>query len=193
MRITAALMVGLLAGSASADVIIGNIEDADSSGTVFGPSGVSTTVYKAAGFTMGAQAFFLDSVEIDISSTNPPGTFDGAIYSDAGGAPGALLISLSAPALGGDGQYAFTPNAQFTLEANTRYWFYLSNNQTAEFLWDASASAPTGAHATSLGYHFNGGSSSFMNKYQVNGTMVPAPASALALGVLGLSATRRRR
>lgn len=192
MRTIATLAMAMIAGSACADVIISNIADADNSGTRFGPVGVSTTIYKAGGFMMGAQDFQLDSVAIDISDILVTGDLDVSLYSDAGGAPGSQLVALSSPTIGPDGVYTMTPNSAFTLEANTSYWVYVNNPGTADFLWDASNATPTGAHATSIGYHFNGGVSSFMNKFEVNGS-IPAPASALALGALGLATTRRRR
>ena len=184
-----------LAGPASADLIIGNLGDVSGGGTFFGSD--ATTEHKAAGFTMGGASYFLDSVVLTIVDASPGSTAHVQIWEGAG-SPQSMIADLTDFSFAGHSGaqgFGWTPDSQITLAAGTTYWVYLENvfNQGDAFLWASGHTEPSGPGASHAGYIFNGGSSSFMNTYAVNGTVVPAPASAFALAALGFSAARLRR
>lgn len=185
----AASITAAVATTASAQTIISNLSASTVSSTFFGPGG--TTVFKAGGFTMGGSAFdLLDAVlTLDGAAGGQPVV---AIYSDAAGAPGAQLVALSGGPIGALGDYSFTPNAPFTLEANTSYWLYVvDSGNGGNFNWISTDVDPSGPHATWIGYNFNGNPSSFANFLEING--VPGPATAGLFAMAGLFAVRRRR
>jgi hypothetical protein len=190
-----AVCVASLCGVASADLIIGNLGDNSGGGTLFGDG--ATTLHKAAGFAMGADSYFLDEVVLTIRDATPGSTAHVQIWEGAG-VPQNMVADLTSFSFGGhagDQDFTWTPNSQVTLNAGQTYWVYLENifNAGDSFLWSSGNTVPTGPGATSAGFIFNGGSSSFMNTYGVFGTVVPAPAGLAAAGVLGLFAARRRR
>lgn len=173
------------------DFIIGNLNGPDSPGTLFGPN--ATTQFKAVGFTMTG-TFALDDVMLAIDLPDAGATADVEIWTGAG-APSAFLAQLTGPVFNGAGDYAFTPTSQLTLNAGTTYWVYLNNaNPNGEFQWAGSTDSPAGPHANFVGYNFNGNPSSFMNRFEVNGSTIPAPSAAalLGLGLFGVARRRRR-
>lgn len=95
----------------------------------------------------------------------------------------------------GSGNFTFTAGSSFTLEASTSYWLDVRSVPVdgVAFLWDGTtpSTMPSGI-ATAIGYNFNGASSSFFNRLQINGTAVPGPAALAVLG-LGLLGVRSRR
>ena len=193
--IAAALAAGVT--TANAELIIGNIGAPQISSTVFGFS--STTQFKAVGFTMGADAYFVDRVTLALDMLNGLGNPVVSIWGGAS-APQNQLTTLDSPSNlsdGGVGNFVFTPDNGFTLEANTTYWIHLRSDPQdgAEFNWLSTDinNPPAGPHAAFVGYNFNGGSSSFYNRFEIQGTLVPAPSGAALLGLIGLAAARRRR
>ncbi len=189
-----AACTGLCAATASASFVIGNLGDPPAAGTAFGPPGV-TTVFKAAGFTMNpGSPYSLDDVQLRIDSVGAGGASATVeIWSGAAG-PTAFLSAMNGPAFVGDGVYTFTPNSAVTLNPGQTYWVYLDNtNPVGNFVWDGSTVAPAGPLASNAGYIFNGNPSSFLNAYEVNATLIPAPAGAALFGACGLLAMRRRR
>jgi hypothetical protein len=190
--------LALAAAPAAADLVIGNIDAPVVSSTVFG--GGSTTTFKAAGFTMGAQAYFLDSVSLSLNMGLGEGNPLVSIWSGSAAAPTTQLFVLNNPASlagGGTGHFEFTAGSSFTLEANTTYWLHVASDPIdgADFNWLStdSLNPPSGPAASFNGYNFNGAPSSFYNLFQLNGTAVPAPSGVAALGLMGLAAARRRR
>lgn len=158
----------LASGAAQADIIISNLSATPTTGTLLGPN--ATTIFKAGGFTMGSAAYELDSVTIRITS-GAGASADFEIWTGAG-TPQVMVAQLTGPVLA-NGENTFTPTTSVTLEAGTTYWVYANNSPpSGEFIWDAAVSQPSGSGATSAGYIFNGGSSSFFNAYQVEGTLV---------------------
>jgi hypothetical protein len=183
---------------AAADLVIGNIDAPVVSSTLFG--GTSITSFKAAGFTMGAQAYFLDSVSLSLNMGLGEGNPLVSIWSGSTTAPTTQLFVLDNPASlagGGTGNFEFTAGSSFTLEANTTYWVHVASDPIdgADFNWLSTdaANPPSGPAASFNGYNFNGSSSSFYNLFQVNGTVVPAPSGIAVLGLMGIAAARRRR
>lgn len=173
------------------DLVIGNLGGPDALGTLFGPN--ATTQFKAAGFTM-TNSLFLDSVTLAIEAPDLGSTADVEIWTGAS-SPTSFLAQLTGPAFNsGSGDYTFTPTSQLTLTQGQTYWVYLDNTSpNGEFTWDGSTDAPSGPNASFVGYNFNGNPSSFMNRFEVNGSAIPAPpAAALLAGLIGIRRRRRR-
>jgi hypothetical protein len=193
MRIVSVcLALGLCCAVASADIVISNIDDTSASGTAFGSS--ATTLYKAAGFTMGDQAYYLDSVSLAIGSATPGSTAHVQIWRGEN-QPDAMLQDLTDFSFpGGAGVYTWTPNDPITLGANTTYWVYVDNifEPGDSWNWDSGSTEPSGPAATYAGYIFNGNPSSYLNSYEVNGTPVPEPSCLAMLAMGALVALRRR-
>jgi hypothetical protein len=175
----------------------------------------------AAGFTMGAQSFDLDSVTIGLAFTGiatfPGSILDAAIYADGGGSPadpaGSALVLFQPPSgllqgttsPNGFNDYTLLPESSFTLQASTRYWLVVIAADDGNLGWQETSSGPTGAFATDLGTRTGpgGGLPSNVNAasllYQVNGTPVstgvpePGTVGLLSLGCSGLLLWRRFR
>ena len=185
------------ATAANAELIIGNINAPQTSSTVFGASSISQ--FKAVGFTMGADAYFVDRVTLALYMQSGLGNPVVSIWSGASAPQNQLttLISPSNLSDGGVGNFVFTPNNGFILDANTTYWIHVRSDPLdgADFNWLSTDinNPPAGPHAAFVGYNFNGNSSSFYNRFELQGTLVPAPSGVAVLGLLGLAATRRRR
>lgn len=186
-----------------AAVVIGNMPANDEASTSIN----SSTFQKAMVFTMGNQAFTVDNVVLRLSSYNTAtdvarlGFFlDVGGGSNTGSQEGSFL---QAPVSASDdaGDFTFTPAGSLTLAANTRYWLLLDAS-AGDFLWRASnpAVSPVGSGAAFDFGRFsttNGATytnSTFLNSFQINGTVVPEPSSALlfGLGTIGLAVRRRR-
>lgn len=186
------LAIGLCCSVASASLIISNISDTSGAGTSF--SSTATTVYKAAGFTMGSDSYYLDSVSLAIASSTVGSTAHVQIW-EGDGTPQIMLQDLTSFSFpGGAGVFTWTPNPQITLTATRTYWVYVVNmSQPGEsFNWDSGSTTPTGPAATHAGFIFNGNPSSYMNSYEVQGTLVPEPSCVVLLALGGLALLRRR-
>ncbi len=174
------MMVGIagglsLAGAqvAGADEVIGNFSAGVGVGTAFGS--LSTTQYKAFGFTMGAESYALDSVTLTMNFPNPDPIIEVSIWSGAT-LPASRLTTLdNPPDLFGTGDFVFTASEPFVLQAGEVYWVYVSPvtpGAGPSYTWEGSAptTVPTGPAATAIGYIFNGAPSTFRNRLQVDGT-----------------------
>ncbi len=174
--------VVLGAGAAHGAVLVGNFGAAGNNvGTVFGAG--TTSVYKATGFTMGSDAYQFDGVTLSMDFTYGAGNGvpQVTLWSGAG-APATQLAVLSNPALGGAGDFTFTPPQAITLQPSTTYWIYLvETSGTGAFRWNGTTPGtnPSGAVAFA-GYIWNGSSSSTQNRIQVDGTLGMACASPQA-------------
>jgi len=189
-RAIAAVLLFSTCAYASADVIISNLAGPDVSSTLFGPT--STTVFKAAGWTMPAASdYFLDDVVLNLTFAST-GSAQVEIWSGAG-TPTTPQIVLDSGPQSGSGLFTFTPAAPFVMQAGETYWAYVTALPGSDsFNWISTSTAPSGL-ASNAGYIFNGNPSTFMNKYEVNGTVVPEPASLVLVGLMGLSLLRRAR
>jgi hypothetical protein len=176
----------------------------------------------AAGFTMGAQSFDLDSVTIGLAfvgiATFPGSILDASIYADGGGSPadpaGSALVLFQPPSgtlqgatlPNGFNDYTLLSESSFTLQAATRYWLVVIAADNGNLGWQETSSGPTGAFATDLGTRTGPGEglpSIVTNAsllYQVDGTpisagQVPEPGTVglLSLGCFGLLLCRRFR
>lgn len=202
LTVLAGLMV---CTSAMAVPIISNLPGNDGSASTIAAS--TGNFAKAAGFTMGASNFSLDSVTLRLRVNDPAATLTVQLFSDAGGAPvGLALVDFTNPVLpAGMSSFVFVPTAAFLLDAGTTYWVAATGlsptSDGIEWLASAPGVAPTGL-ATSAGYTFSSAGvypptngSSIFNSYQVDGTAVVAEPTTLVLSALGLAALgfRRRR
>ena len=170
MQLSRALLpIALAAGVASADPFFSNLATPTSVGTAFGIA-CSFTQFKAAGFTMGPDAYVLNSVTLDVNTSDPDSPASVQIWSGTS-APTTFIADLTGPLLNGPGEYIFTPDSALTLEADTTYWLYVENNFDQCWTWNGRTATPSGIGATHVGYIFNGGSSSFFNAYELDGTI----------------------
>ncbi len=190
LRLCAATAAGAIATAASADTIISNLDGPDGGGTLFGPA--ATTQFKAAGFTM-TDSYFFSSVTLAIDAPDVGATAQVSIWRGSG-SPQNQILDLIGPTFTGPGNYTFDTDASIILSAGETYWVFVDNaNQSLAFNWDSTSVNPTGTGATTAGYIFNGNSSSFLNRFAVEGRLVPTPGTAAVLGLAALATTRRRR
>jgi hypothetical protein len=202
-------VLAAFAGASRADVLISNLPGNDLTSTFMnapagGSNGGGVHDSKAAGFTMPAgSSYFLDYVDLRINYFTTTSVPMVQIYSNSGTNPGTLLTTLNAPpVVVGTSTVRFTPAGSFVLDPSTTYWAVVWNNAAVanSFQWMANSPsiAPTGL-ATTAGYRFSNGpppptgSSATFNSYEIGGTLVPEPSTALALGGLALFFLHRRR
>lgn len=172
--------------------------------TLSGPTGGAG---KAVGFTMGAQAFTLDSVDIRlVTGATPPSAAQMNFGIYLGNNSGITSSSASAvfndPTLTASttANYNLTLATPFTLQANTTYWFtaYTTDASTGSLGWafntagqDATTSGGV-TITTTEGRFFQagntvtnpttwGGTSTTYNALRINATAVPEPSSAVML------------
>ncbi len=110
---------------------------------------------------MGSSDYQLDSVTMGLRVNATGRNFDLQLFSGSPDPGGSALVSFSVPVLNttGDGLYTFTPDAAFTLQANTTYWLVAYSLQTGsgnqiQWLTSNPGVAPTGI-ATYAGGRFN--------------------------------------
>jgi len=149
---------------------------------------------KGMGFTMPSADYTLDSVNMRLETFGANVAPIVEIWSDAGGNPGASLITLDNPAFAASGiaTYSFTPPSTFTLLANTTYWIVAYGQAgAARYDWKASSPAqtPTGI-ATHAGARFdtNGPppttNSSIICSYSLDGTTAPVSVEDESWGLV---------
>jgi hypothetical protein len=187
--------------------VIGNYPET-SDGTLTAVASLGGNYAKAVGFTMGGQAYELDSVTLRLaqqpgsSNTLSVGLFGGS----TGDPSGPALVSFNTPSIPTlASNVTFTPVAPLVLQAGTTYWLEVSGRSDTldGIVWYASCPGVTSPGAASgLSARFtsqlgNGGSlapSSVLNTFQVMGTAVVSPTDlvpeppGLIQGVCGVLA-----
>lgn len=190
--------------------------DGGTSGT---GSNISTLGSKAVAFTMPASGLYtIDDVQLRLSFDSvTPDIQSGvilSIWSNSGSnRPDTQLLTFTSPTFtaGSAQTFTFTPDASFNLEASTSYWLALENVNTSSLgtpswriddgtFFSSSIGATAGAGGV-LGVFGTGspdtwnGTSSLINAYELNATLVPEPASGTLLltAAAGLALIRGRR
>jgi hypothetical protein len=187
----AGLVFALTLSTASAATLVSNL----GSPVVINPF-MTECCWQAASFQTDALSHSLNS--ITVLAGNPissPSVFAN-LRADASGLPGAVVISLNVPAIPAAlDQLALTPQAAFTLAANTKYWLELGvnddkdNSTNARFVWAAvdnsvvtgPGSIPTEYAFTNVGLPwFSGSVPNVAQSIQVDvDRSVPEPATML--------------
>jgi hypothetical protein len=198
------LLTVALAWPVLAVPILSNLPGDDANASFLGGAAV-----KGFAFTMGPQAYELDSVLVRLQNANTAGvaTFTMDFHLNGpGNTPGAFQANLGSWAVdpGGPDTYGFYPLSTRILAANTTYWLLVTADvSNAKILGSIPNETPVGVGATYLGSVFsldNGATfpvSSQIPSFEVNATtgrvLVPEPASAclLAAGLVGLAWRRR--
>ncbi len=153
--------------SASADVLISNLDEVDVSSTVFGDG--TSTQFKAAGVLMPADDYTLDGATLLIDIQDADANPRVSIWTGDNNGPISELLELDDPALPlGISELTFT--GEFTFLGDTIYWVYVEAEGLGNFRWISTNVDPSGI-ATHVGYNFNGNPSSFRNKYELSGTL----------------------
>ena len=196
-----ALALGIGAGTAQATIIFDSLT---SDGTTLTTTGsfVSSTGSSPFGqaFTTGALVSTIDSISLYGYSLSGGSTTTLKIYSDLGGAPSAVVETLTNPTVTTSaGTNTFTGTST-VLTASTTYWAVLANTDNAKSTkWYYSSQAVS---PSILGYENGdteagtwGVQQSSALAMQVNASAVPEPSTDVLAGV-GLAALgwmRRRR
>jgi len=167
-----AVAAWLFSAPVRADVVIGNFGAALGVGTNFGPG--TSTMFKAAGFTMGNRDYVLDGVTLTMDFAGG-GEATVEIWTGAS-APQSLALALDSPPQTGAGDFTFTPPTEFRLLRGQSYWVYVraASGAPGNFLWQGTSPPriPAGP-ARHIAYIFNNNPSNTYNRYQVEGTLVP--------------------
>jgi MYXO-CTERM domain-containing protein len=200
MRINCLLIAGcfaaLAAHAAHGEVIMSNLDAADDvGGTLFGPD--ANTVFKAYGWTMPGDAYFLDAVTLRLAAYDQ-GEARVSIWEGETEPVNELTVldNPVGPGMKGYFNLDFTPAGSFTLEAGSTYWVYVEalDGGGNGFLWgDTDPPTMPSGLGTSVGYLFNGNPSSFFNAVEISGTLVPAPGALALFGLAALTRRRRRK
>jgi hypothetical protein len=186
-------------------------------GTYNGVAYASSTSWLAAKFSVDSQAYWLDSIRLDLDNQSPTpasGTIrlqllasdDGGTtpLSDAGAAFPTTFVTTPSYI---DTYVTFTPTAPFELAANTTYWAVLSEvGGFGDIGWTSSFSQPSGP-AGVRGYNISGDAgatwvgfnpqANFKMQIVATAASVPEPGTFWLLGAGFTSFTaaflRRRR
>ena len=198
-----ALLLGV-AGEARAQV---SNETESSTGSTDEQWFGSSYLAVANSFTTGSSGTTLSDVSLVIFGSSGTG-FSLALYTDAAGAPGTAVESLSGNATPTTGTYSYTSSGS-TLAANTTYWVVAAGPSSGPDYYfnftTTPSTAETGAAGWTIGNSYSYSTSPSLTwtpagssaiQFSVNTTAVPEPSSYAALagvGALMLVASRRRR
>ena len=205
----AALLLGLSALQAGADVILTNLPGTPTTtGTNLGLGTDGANRAKAVALRTGDTPYEFVNMQALISNPTPASTLSGGIFAPAatGTAPGALLAAFAdVPVAAGVTNQLTTLSVPggFTMQPNTTYWFLLDGpNTTNSLLWHTlnPNTAPTASGGnTFVGYSFSSNNnltwaaSTTFNAVTINANPVPEPAAMSLLAGGALLVLRRRR
>jgi hypothetical protein len=214
---TAILALWGFEARAASVVVIGNLPQTNDA-TFSAVAAQGGTFAKAVGFTMGADSYLLESLELRLKMQ--PGATQTSLsiqlYSGETN-PSLAPLSFNTPTIPtAPGNVTFTPTSSFHLQPLMTYWIYASgvSNTPNGIVWYGSdpGRVPTGVGATAAGALFSNQvisfpgltSSSLTNSFQVLGQLdlgtlinVPEPASLVSattsiLAGLAFAGWRRR-
>ncbi len=179
LSMSLALAVACCAGTAQADLIIGNMPGND--GTM--SAQLQGGRIKGMAFTMpaGGGDYTLDNVILRLNITSLGVTPLVRIFDDVSGFPTNSLITLDNPPITttGNQSLTFTAPSAFILADGVKYWIVVYNVGATSMDWRASSPSqiPTGLamhsgslFSTNTGPNPPTGASSIINSYEVNGT-----------------------
>ena len=180
---------------------VSNLTSSDTTTVTINNAGEATsftTGVKAS--TLYAATLLLDTVSGPTLVVHPNAVvgYDAYIYSNASGAPGSLLYSLTGEsAFSNKSLVTFPAPANSTLAADTTYWLVLKTAQTGYTgEWEATAvnSSTTPVDWSIPGGEVNlgGGSSANTPLFDIVVTPEPGTMALAGLGGLGLMIFRRR-
>lgn len=191
-----------------ADVVFSNFGP----GMTFGDSGFILQgpdvhnigdVDQAASFTTGASSAFLTSISLGIFVSSPANSpFDGRgpidiiVASDAAGVPGAMLQSTIVNVNSYLKQVITAPmGGTLELAPNTKYWVIADTKGTFDGAWNLNSTNEMGPSAgrANLGPWSLHAQPQENFSLQVEGRLVPEPATGLTLLVGGLMVAGFRR
>jgi hypothetical protein len=207
------LCAGLHATSVNAQTLLSNIPGTGAY-TAASNLGLGTDAadrVKGVGLTMGATNLFFNFMQAIVSNPDALARMlSGGIYSNVGGNPGVLLAAFNPVSVASGTVHSavnLTTTTQFTLMANTSYFFLLDGPDVANSLsWSADTgnTQPLANGVTLLGYRFssNGGgtwaTSAIPNQMSINASPIPEPSTWAMVGLgaamlVGFTRARRRR
>ncbi len=206
--LTAAVaLVGFVSAiEAKASVFVfDNTANTSQGGATVGKFGATSFFFRRAeSFTVGAQSYTLDSIDIKMSGNLTASDYTISLWSNNTGTqhPNAQVLSFTTSVFnnGAATLVNFTPATSFTLDASTKYWIVAQANGNSTFNVDSVTSSGGNSMDVDVGSpSFTGtwgSQSSLAISSRVSGTAVPEPASFAAiagLGCAGLYMLRRRQ
>ena len=206
MYLSAAMaLVGLVSSiEAEASVFVfDNTSNASQGAATVGQLTPTIFLRRAESFTVGAQSYALDSIDIKISGSANASGYTISLWSNSGSQhPSAQVLSFTTSTFnnGSPTLVNFTPVSGFTLAAGTKYWIVAQASGSTTFNVDSVTSSGGNSMDVDVGSpSFTGAwgsQSSLAISSRVSGTAVPEPASFAAiasLGCAGLYMLRRRQ
>lgn len=202
----AAASIALLAGAAHAQVVIhSNFGPGDdfnmvSGNLVLGPDEMSIgNVDQAMRFTVGGIDTYFTNAQLGLRLTDGLDFVNIHLMSDAGGLPGAVLLTMGVGGLPGPdvpGIVTASAGAAFLLSANTTYWLAADAGGDTEIVWHRNNIGDLGRAGRAgnpVGpWNFNPDQETLA--FRVNGRLVPTPGGAsLAILTCAALGARRRR
>lgn len=204
--IGSAVAISLLATGAHAQVVIhsnfgpGDDFNMASGNLVYGPDEVSIgNVDQAMRFTVGAIDTYFTNAQLALRLTDGLDFVNIHLMSDAGGIPGASLLTMGVSGLPGPdvpGIVTASAGAAFLLSANTTYWIAADAGGDTEIVWHRNTIGDLGRAGRAgdpVGpWNFNPDQETLA--FRVNGRLVPTPGGAsVAMLACAMLAARRRR
>lgn len=190
--------------AAQATVILGNFSG---NNLVLG-NGISMPNAKAVGLTTGSTDLQFDSMQAYLTyNGGVPQNLIGGIYANNAGSPGSLLAAFAPLTIAPKTVSLFTFTANYTLSANTSYWFSLTSTSAVWNAYSPASLLTVASGITSLGYKVSGNNgvswsnNGTSNAVQINATEitsnanVPEPETMWLLmpAVAGLWMANRRK